>query len=75
MKNVAITVPLAGAKSPQLRKINVSQKTTATTNGLQTMVVPCSYINQRACLERRAGAVEVLYAEEVSEEVIAPSSV
>ena len=49
MKNVAMTVPLPGAKRPQLRKIKVSQKTTTITNGLETMVVPCSNINQRAC--------------------------
>ena len=33
------------------------------------------YLNQRACLERRAGAVEVLFAAEPAGEVIAPSSV
>jgi feruloyl-CoA synthase len=32
------------------------------------------YLNQRACLERRAGVVEVLYADEVAEGVIAPSA-
>ncbi|MGZ4251071.1 MAG: hypothetical protein ACXVUE_22545, partial [Solirubrobacteraceae bacterium] len=33
------------------------------------------YINQRACLERRGGSVEELFAAEPGEEVIAPSSV
>jgi feruloyl-CoA synthase len=33
------------------------------------------YLNQRACLERRADAVEVLFAPEPAEGVIAPSSV
>jgi feruloyl-CoA synthase len=32
------------------------------------------YINQRACLERRAGVVEVLYAAELTEVVIAPAT-
>jgi feruloyl-CoA synthase len=33
------------------------------------------YLNQRACLERRADAVEVLFAAEPGGEVVAPSSV
>jgi hypothetical protein len=45
---VATTVILCGAMRPKLQKIRVSQKTTTTSNGRDTELLPCSNISQRA---------------------------
>src|SRR6516162_2978459 len=42
VNNVATTVALRGANSPQLTKTMVSQKTIMTTIGLDTEVAPCT---------------------------------
>ncbi len=41
------TVALNGAKRPKLMKMTVSQRTSTTSNGMETEVIACSYINQR----------------------------
>ena len=44
---VVITVALRGAKRPKLQKIMASQKTSATSNGSEMKLSPCSNISQR----------------------------
>ena len=41
------TVAFKGAKRPKLMKITVSQRTSTTSNGMETEVACCAYINQR----------------------------
>ena len=44
---LVITVALKGAKRPKLMKMTVSQITSTTSNGMETEVACCAYINQR----------------------------
>src|SRR5215472_4453187 len=48
-KIVAMRVPLGAARSPQMTKITVSQKTITTNSGFDTDIAPCTYISQRVC--------------------------
>jgi len=51
MNKVVIAVASTSVNKPKLTKLIVSQKSRVTSNGMETVVPLCSYINQGICLK------------------------